>query len=91
MLYDVLISYTGYYQPSAGLELCDPCPAGYSCNTSHATICPIASVSELSQTECIQCAAGIELVNRMSLHASPFTSSETKEFSPLDSSTVEYQ
>ena len=61
MLFDVLISYTGYYQPSAGLESCDPCPAGYSCNTSHSTICPIGSVSELSQAECIQCAAGIEL------------------------------
>ena len=38
--------------------MCEPCPAGYSCNNGVKTICPAGSYSVAMSTSCTSCPAG---------------------------------
>ena len=49
------IFYAGYYIVA---DVCELCPAGYSCNVTHADICPAGTYSEVGQDICLNCAQG---------------------------------
>ena len=50
------IFYAGYYIVA---DVCELCPEGYSCNVTHADICPAGTYSEVGQDICLNCAQGM--------------------------------
>ena len=50
--------FSGYYQPSEGMDTCDQCPAGHSCNTTDSQLCADGFVSPLGYADCTSCPDG---------------------------------